>query len=183
MQKIYGFYISTLLLLAGCGGGGGGTPGVQPAIAMVTLSTQGTLPTGKALSGIGITLQLPTGVTPAMAANGTIDNGVVKGSGVSANDSILGIPTSYTPGSGTTPGTLSFVLASSAADGFGIGEFATVTLNIAPGTVNFSNVNLDSAADPTSSVATDFKVTSFSPRDLSGDEVSSISVIFIAEAI
>lgn len=181
MLKIYGLFIITLLL-TGCGGSGGGA-GIQPTVATVTLATQGTLPAGKALSGIGITLQLPSGVTPAVAADGTVGSGVVKASGVSANDGSQSIPTYYTPGSATTPGTLSFVLASSVADGFGIGEFATVTLNIAPGTINFATVNLNSTAGSASSVATDLKLTSFSPRDLSGTEVDNISVILTAEAI
>jgi hypothetical protein len=182
MLKIYGLFIITFLSLAGCGDSGGGA-GIQPTIATVTFATQGALQTGKTLSGIGITLQLPSGVTPTLAPNGAVESGVVKASGVSANDVSQGIPTDYTPSSAINPGTLSFVLASSAADGFGIGEFATVTLNIAPGTINFSTVDLNSAAGPTSSVATGFKVTSFSPRDLAGVPVNNISVTLAVETI
>lgn len=183
MYKVYGFIIITLLFLSGCGGGGGGTPTVQPTIARVTLSTQGTLTTGE-LSGIGVTLQLPAGVTPALAANGSVDSGVVKASGVLANSADPVIPTYYSPANGTTPGTLVFVLASQPPNGFGIGEFATVTLNIAPGTTNFSTLNLDSAAGSASPVATDFKVISSSPFDLATiAPVPSVSVTLTVETI
>ncbi|MGB9081239.1 MAG: hypothetical protein WCD00_08060 [Desulfuromonadaceae bacterium] len=186
MDKIYGFIIITVLLLSGCGGGGGGggTPSVQPTIARVTLATQGTLPTGE-LSGIGVTLQLPAGVTPALAANGSVDSSVVKASGVLANNADLVIPTYYTPATGTTPGTLVFVLASQPPNGFGIGEFATITLNIAPGATNFSTLNLNSAAGSASPV-TDFKVISSSPVDLASSSIvdkASISVTLTVEAI
>lgn len=182
MHKIYGFFIITLLFLSGCGGSGGGTPTVQPTIARVTLATQGTLPTGE-LSGIGVTLQLPPGVTPALAANGSVDSGVVRPSGVLANNASPAIPTDYIPANGATMGTLTFVLACNPPDGFGIGEFATVTLNIAPGTTNFANLNLNSAAGSPSSV-TDLKVISSSPFDLATSApVPSISVAFTLEAI
>lgn len=183
MHKLYGCITITLLFLSGCGGsGGGGTPTVQPTIARVTLATQGTLPTGE-LSGIVVTLQLPPGVTPALAANGSVDSGVVKASGVLASSADPVIPTHYIPANGTTHGTLTFGLACQPPDGFGIGEFAAVTLNIAPGTTNFANLDLNSAAGSPSSVS-DFKVISSSPIDLATSaEVSGISVTLTVEAI
>lgn len=164
MYKIYGCFVITLLFLAGCGGSGGGASGAQPTVVRVTLATQGVLPTGD-LSGIGVTLQLPAGVTPTLTASGAVDSSVVEANGVLSKDSSLSA-TVYTPATSTTPGTLVLVLASKPPNGFGLGEFATVTLNIAAGSVNFATVNLDSSAGTTSSVFTGLKVTSYSPVDL-----------------
>lgn len=188
MNKIYGFFIVTLLFLAGCGGGGGGggeTTSTQPTIAKVVLATQGNLTTGD-MSGIGVTLQLPVGVTPALAANGAVDSSAVKASGVLSTDSTMPVQTYYTPASGSSPGTLDFVLAKKPPNGFGIGEFATVTLNIAAGSVNFANVNLNSSAGITSLLSTGVKVISYSPIDLAffaPVDKNNVTVTFTAGVI
>lgn len=173
MRNIYTIFIVTLILLTGCGDGGNGTPAVQPTIARLTLSTQGTLPAGKALSGINVTLQLPIGVTPTLT-NGVVDDSVVKPSGVLAGTAISIIPTYYTPASDTALGTINFLVASNSVEGFATGEFATITLNIAPGAVNFASLNLS----PSSPVTSTLKVLSASLHYLDGQSVNDISAVF-----
>lgn len=184
MQKIYIFFIISLLFVAGCGGGSVGTTGGsnnEAATYKVTLATEGTL--AGSLAGIGVTLQLPTGVTPKLAADGSVDSSVVKASGVMANNASM-VPPEYTPASGTTAGTLSFVLASTAAKGFGIGEFATVTLNVAPRVVNFATVNQNLADGTSLAVVKDYKVNTSSTVDMSyNTSVNNVSIKITAEAI
>lgn len=170
----------TLLFMAGCGGNSDNGSGASTT--RVTLATQGTLPAGKALSGIDVTLQLPTGVTPAVTANGAVDINVVKTSGVLVNNASL-FTITYYPASDTEPGTLNFVIYSTDADGFGIGEFAVVTLNKAARAVDFATVSQNISAGTTPLVTTDYRVTSSSPRDLAGDEVNSVNVTLTVEPI
>lgn len=180
MLKIYVVFMLSVLFLSGCGDNGNQTAGTTK----VTLATQGTLQTGKALSGIEVTLQLPVGVTPKLAADGTVDSSVVKASGVLADSAGLFAPT-YTPAAGASPGTLSFVLYSNSTSpaGFGTGEFATITLNRSDRVVDFATVSQNIAAGTTLAFTTDYKVTSFSLRDLVGAIVNNISVTFTTETI
>ncbi len=168
MRKLFTLLIIPILLLAGCGGGGGASVNNSATEAKVTLSTQGTIPTGRALAGIGVTLQLPAGVTPKLDASGGVDSSVVTPSGVLANGATVLTPV-YIPASGTTPGSLSFAMASSAATGFGSGEFATVKLKVAAGT--------------TAPTQSDYQVPTATPIDLTGARVSSLSVVFAAELL
>lgn len=176
MRNIYIILIAPLIFLAGCGGGGDGTPAAQPTIVRVTLSTQGSLPAGKSLSGITVTLQLPAGVTPTLT-NGEVDASVVKPSGVLADKAIPNIFTKYTPAVAPALGTINFLMASN--PDFTTGEFATVTLNIAPGAVNFATLNLNSS----SPVASDLKVVLSDLRDLDGAPVTDLSVVFTSVAL
>jgi hypothetical protein len=140
------------ITLAGCGGGGSGGDGGAPVVtshgAQLLFRTEGVLPTGN-MSGIGVTLELPATVSVKKSSSGMVDAGVVSLSGVTAGKASLLTPV-YTAASGSVAATLSFVLSSSDAAGFGVGEFAKVTLDV-PGALP---------------VAADFKIKSFSPVDL-----------------
>jgi len=124
-------FVSILFLfLAACGGG---SDAAAPTTAKVSIATTGTIPAGKVLVGAGVTIDLPTGVTPKLDANGTVDTSVITPSGVMLNAATVLTPI-YTPASGATPGSLSFALASTAVGGFDSGEIATVSLQLAGGT-------------------------------------------------
>ncbi len=133
----YIFVSILLLLVAACGGGSGGdvqptTANVTPTTASVTLATTGTQPIGKVLLGIGVTIDLPTGVAPKLDANGAVSVSVITPSGVMFNAATVLAPV-YIPASGATHGTFSFAMVSSAVGGFGSGEFVTVSLQLAGG--------------------------------------------------
>lgn len=167
MRKIYVLFILSFFLLTACGGGGGSSS--DTSALKVTLATQGTLPVGKALSGIGITLLLPTGVTPKVDDHGIVDSSAVVPSGLLLASTAGLFNVAYTPATGTDPGALSFVVYSTAPEGFGVGEFATV--------------HLSSSAGSTSLLASGFTVASSSPRFLNGAEVTGISIKLAAEAL
>lgn len=130
----------------------------QPTQAVLKLSSQGTLTGATSLSGIGITVTLPDGVSVKTDAGGIVDTGVVALSGV-AVQGILVTPIS-TPASVGVKATVSFAVASSVAGGFTVGEFAIVTCDLAAG---FS---------PT---AADFTLSNFSPADLFLQPVASLT--------
>ena len=155
-----------VLLLAGCGDGGGAAPSQQfsPAIATLKLVTQGTLPAETSLSGVSVTISLPAGVTPVMHPTGEVDSATVTVSGVAIPSSSL--PPTYTPATGTAPATLQLVITNTAAEGFGVGEFATVTCSVTPG------------FHPRGE---DFSVSNFSAITLTGGAATTVEPAFIAE--
>jgi hypothetical protein len=146
-----------ILFLAACGGGGGGNAAApQPTTATLKLSTSGTLPPGTSLAGIGITVTLPAGVTVRTDAGGAVASGVVTVTGVAAPGTAISV---YTPASGTNPATLVLAMVSTATTGYGTGEFATVTCDLASG------------ASPK---ASDFLLT-LNPFDLNGNPVTGLT--------
>jgi hypothetical protein len=171
-----GYHISSV---AGCGGTlNGGTyttaaitdactvsasfsATAAPTTAVINISTQGTLAT--ALSGVGITLNLPAGVTVTTNSDGSVASGVVVASGVAQNNSTF--VSTYTAASGSTGATLAITVASTSVAGFGTGEFVTV------------NTNIGSGYNPQ---ATDFSLTNFEPGDLSGNLVTGLTATFSA---
>ena len=155
-------------LVSACGGGGGGgtttsgsSASTQQTKAVLQVSSVGSA--GVKLSGVGITIHLPSGVTPKTDSNGVVST-VVTPSGVAVGSSMT--PPQYTPAQSGTPGTLSFVLASNSAAGFGPGEFVTVNLDIAPG----SSVK-----------ASDFTLSDFKPIDLNYANINGMSASFAAD--
>lgn len=146
--------------LAGCGDSGTSPATVQPTTAMLKLSSQGTSP---ALAGIGITVKLPAGVSVKTTAEGAVDSSVVTVSGVALPGSV--VTPVYTPATATAPGTLRFVVANTAAEGFGTGEFATVTCAVVPGSF------------PT---AADFSLADFTPANLLLQPVTGLTATFTA---
>lgn len=155
----------TLGLAIGCGGGGGGggTPGgnsTQPTQVIVKIAITGTLPTGTLIGGIDITVSLASGVSAKSTSNPPeTDAGIVVASGVaSSNSQILA---TYTPPSGSTNGLTRLLVIN--ASGFGTGEFATVTGDIAAG------------YQPTSAL---FSVTTLTVTDLNGAPLSGLAAVF-----
>lgn len=152
MKKIFAALTLMLLpLIAACGGGGGSGAAVSPTTAVIKVSTQGIMPAGKALSGFGMTLELPTGVTAKTVAGGAIDTTVVVNSGLLASSAGTMGPVTYTPATATTRAKIDFYIASLAPAGVGVGEYATINLMLA-------------GVNPT---ITDFNVIAFTPVDLS----------------
>jgi hypothetical protein len=128
----------------------------QPGTAKLTLATSGNLPAGTSLAGIGMTLTLPAGVTPALDNAGQVDaSRLATASGVTAAGG-LAVTAVYVEATAGTPARLSLAAASKAAAGFGVGETMIVTLN-----------RLTTSSPGT----TDFVITGFSAADLSGNAV------------
>lgn len=152
--------LASLALLTACGGGGGSgdqsAPApVQQATAVLMLSASGT--PSAALAGIGVKLELPAGVTPALDVNGDLAASVVTVSGAAVPGTSLAY---FMPATATQKGTLTLAVASSMAAGFGAGEFATVTLQIAKGTTVSQS---------------DFALAEFSPISLTGTIVQGLT--------
>jgi hypothetical protein len=155
--------------LAGCGSDDAPliipvTPATPVTTAILKLSSQGTLAGGTSLSGIGVTVVLPAGVTVKTGTGGVVDASVVTISGVAVPGTLA--PPVYTPATASAKATLHFVIASSVAGGFGVGEFATVTCGIASGFFP---------------VASDFSLTSFTPADLFLQPVTGLTATFTAD--
>lgn len=160
---IVGLYMG---LVSACGGGDPGSvhgTSTQPTKAVLQISAAGG-PSGIKLSGVGVTVHLPAGVTAKTDSTGAVLASVVTPSGVAAGGTLT--PPQYTPAQGTAPGALSFVLASSSAGGFGAGEFVTVNLDITTGT---------------SVHATDFTLSDFHPIDLNYADVTDMRASFTAD--
>ena len=162
--------IITLCLLAACGGGSGSnsssstptptpdptpTP-IQQTTAALTLSATGA--TSVALAGVGVTIILPTGVTPKLNSSGEVDSSVVQVSGAAVPGTSLA---AYLPATTTDKGKLTLAVASSSQTGFTGGDYALVTLQIARGTtVSQSDFTLTGFSAIATSGAT---VTGYTP--------------------
>lgn len=141
-------------MIAGCGGGGStsGAPSSSPTTAVLTFSSQGTLPAGKSVSGFGAIIELPAGVSVKTDAGGVVDATVVVPSGLLGGAGNAGMgPVTYTAATATAKAKLNFTIASTAPLGVGAGEYATLNLNL-------------SGVTP---AVTDFNVTLFKPIDMS----------------
>lgn len=150
MKKIALQCLSLLIIalasLSGCGGGGGGDSSQVPA-AVLTISSQGTLPAGTTLSGAEITVKFPSSVTVKTDGPGVVNSSVVVPSGVTAGQA----STLIDP---LVPGEITFLLVSTAPGGFGAGEFVKLYFTIVPGSTP---------------QATDFVLSGFTPVRLVGD--------------
>lgn len=150
--------MAILPMVAGCGGGGDGVNPLLllPTSATLKLSSQGTMPAGKAVSGIDVSIELPAGAT-VKTSGGVVDASVVVASGLlTSATSTMNTPT-YTPAAGAAKAKLDFTIASTAAAGVQVGEYATITLIL-------SGVN---------PALTDYKVTSFKAYAVDGTGVIS----------
>ncbi len=148
--------VMALLLLGGLVVGCSSDP---PPQTRLVVTTSGTLPAGKSLAGIGMTITLPNGVVPPLDAAGQVDgNRLVTASGVAASGGLAVAAVHLTSDSGQ-PAQLSLAVASKASGGFGVG--ATMVLNL----------NLTRGIIPKSS---DFSVAEFQAVDLDGQAVSGI---------
>jgi hypothetical protein len=140
-------FLNCCLLMAGCGGGNdSASTGTQPTPAATTttaktvkLKASGSV---ASVSGIQVTVTLPTGVT--LKSDGEYpSSGTVTFSGAVPADSTL---TSRYVQSGSGPSQLTIIIANTR--NFSVGEFATLKLDIATGTtlnnssLTFSGVKL-----------------------------------------
>jgi hypothetical protein len=105
----------------------------------IRIKSQGTLPAGVKINGIQLTLSMPAGVTVAADQAGGVDvtsaTAPVKVSGVAAtaNIKLLAGAAKFTPATATSPNMLRLVFISDSAASFDLGEFVTITCNIAAG--------------------------------------------------
>jgi hypothetical protein len=144
--KPMAYSLLLLTLLAACGGGGGGSSSPNSlsnnpssgnqtsAKATVKIAISGTLPAGIAISGVGVTVALPAGVTVATDSSGAVVTGSVTPSGIFAS----GTQTTpiYTAASVGNLASLKICTASSKAAGESqAGEIATLVVNLANGSV------------------------------------------------
>ena len=158
----HGLLIGMLLLLisvlsfTACGGGCGGNDSQPPTKATVKIMASGSLSTGTLIAGVDVTLNLPAGVTVKATADTVhpsvyiTDAGAVTASGVAAANTTLALAT-YTAAS-SSPGKVVINLVN--PNGFSVGEFVTVSCDIAAGAApttqsfsvsNFKAVGLDGA--------------------------------------
>jgi hypothetical protein len=161
--------IVAVLAISACGGGGGGgggTAATQPTTATVKISTNGLAP-GTLIAGIDFTLTLPAGVTVKATADSmnslvfVTDNGVFTASGVAAGSNLdISI---YTAATTTMPGKVIIKVIN--ANGFEVGEFATVTCDIAAG-------NYPKEAD--------FIQPVFTAVDVNGSPIAGLTIAFTA---
>ena len=149
-----------LTVLSACGGGGSGEMQGPPrtGTAVLKIETTGVLAQGTMIGGIVVTGVLPSGVTvkatPDVQNHSVLvtDSGVVAASGVTkANASAFA---TYDPATGK----VSILVYDQ--DGFGIGEFVTVTCDVA------------SDASPT---AGNFGLEGFTPKDLNGAQIDGLT--------
>ena len=160
MRRVYGIILVFLTVcVASCGGGGGSVTTPSSSSVTFKLVTSGSLTSN--LAGMSVTIRLPVGVTVATDGSGIPLASVVTPSGMTAN--AASIPPSfmtYAAPTGSAPGSLNFVLASSAAPGFATGEFATVTVSVAHG-----------SSAPSGTIAT----ADFKPVDVLGNTVTGLT--------
>ena len=148
-----------MTMITGCGGGGSSTPSpITPTTAVLKFSSQGTLPDGKAVAGVRATVELPAGVSVKTTGTGDVDTTVVVPSGLfDKQDNLL--PVTYTAATANAKATLSFSIVSLKPAGAGVGEYATLTLNL-------------SGVSP---VVSDYRITLFNPRDMSGGDITALT--------
>jgi len=145
-QVVANFLADTNTFLANANQNKSGVTGVTGATtAEVKLKTDGALPAGTKINALELTLSMPQGVTIPAGQDGSVDvssptapikvSGVVAQALVGTQATLLAGGTRFSTGSATAPNKLRLVFIFDTATGFDIGEFATVTCNIAQGTV------------------------------------------------
>ena len=159
--------LGALTVLSACGANPAtsGNPASGSSQANIKISTQGSLASGTKIGGINVTLNLPPGVTVKASPDSAkptvlvVNAGVVIPSGVDSTANVL-TTAIYTPASGGEPGSVALTVVN--ANGFGIGEFVTITCDL--------------AAD-IQPAASDFNVTGpgIAIRDLNGASISGIN--------
>lgn len=155
---------ATILVITACGGSSNDEhPAVIPMKAL-TLKLAISGQPDHNLSGIGITITLPSGVTPIFGSDGTLSAAALSVSGAAVSGTVL-MP-AYTPASSSTKATLSLSMASSIAAGFGAGEFITIIVQ-----------------SPANSAYTqsDFELSGFYPVDINGNTANEVSVRIIMQ--
>ena len=124
--KIIAFIVvMSALLLSGCGGGGGTSGGGSSGgtSVVLALSTQSATPV--TIGGIQLVVTLPPGVSLKTDTSGVLLSNVVQLSGVLSSADF------FVPTYEKTAGTLSIGITKDA--GFGLGEFLTISCDVASG--------------------------------------------------
>jgi len=162
MKKMRRLWILLLtILVLGCSSS---SLSLQPTVNL-NIASYGSLPSDRSLAGAAMTLILPTGVTPALDPSGQVNtNRLVTASGVAAAGG-LAVSAVYIESTGNQPARLSVVVAGKSKDGFGVGEFMTLTLN---------RMILSSPS------AGDFRIYEFAAADLEGKVVVGLQTAIIA---
>jgi hypothetical protein len=147
-----------VMTICGCAGTVKDMP-LQPASpgggsAVLTLSSQGSLPSGSFIGGIDVTLNLPPGVTVKADKTSETLPGVVVSSGGAQDATIVA---KFTPAAAGAPGKVRIALLKLA--GFGTGEFATLHLDI----------------DGPPPLATDFSTEKMTITDVNGKQLNGLS--------
>lgn len=128
LSSLFSLLLSLLaLVMVGCGGGGGGTQVIaQPTLAIVKVATTGPLPANILIGGVNAIVSANPTTGLSIAQSDVAATGAGLGSTVVAN----------------TNNVAAVVLALINANGFRVGEFATLTYHVAAGTfptaANFS---------------------------------------------
>lgn len=122
--------------------------------AELTLSTEGELSPGGSIGSIDVSFAVPAGMIVKAEKTSEISAGSVVASGAAKGAIIIG---KYTPAEGDAPGIVRSAIIK--IDGFKIGEFATVKLDLTG--------SLPQAAD--------FKITNLAVTDLSGNKLEGIT--------
>lgn len=114
-----------------------------PSSILLKLETTGAVPSGSGISGLQVTVILPSGIYPATNLDGSVASGVVAASGTfSPSASSVQTPV-YTPATATAAGRITVVIASTQANGVTqTGEFATIVLKLS-GTAQKTPVGSD----------------------------------------
>lgn len=163
------------LALCGCGGGGGGdgtnkvTGGdtsqinTQPGTAVLHLFTNGTIPAGKAISGIHVVVGLPAGVNVKLTSSTALD---ISPSGVTSGKAIISPdpdPANMVSSTTTAGGQVGFYVLSTEPLGLqDVGEFVTITCTTPTG----AQVQVSQ-----------FSLTVENVRDMGGASISALDVI------
>jgi len=149
-------------VLSACGGDSGSAPLPSPPTkAVIKIETAGTLDQGVMIGGITVTGVLPAGVTVKATPDAqnpaflVTDSDVVIASGVTGTNA-----SAYATYNATNRKVNILVYGQ---EGFGIGEFVTVTCDIAPGT------------RPT---AGSFGLEGFISKDLNGSPIGTLTAGF-----
>lgn len=110
---------ATFFIISACGGGGGGasTPAAPPTKATVKLATSGALAVGTSIGAIDTTINYSTVKGLSIVDGDVVTSGVAAGALIAPNTLTYG----------------QVRVAGITGSGFPVGEFATLTFNIAPG--------------------------------------------------
>jgi len=162
MKKLH---LILLFMLAALTFGCGSDSGSSSPTVKITVATSGTLPPGTSLAGVGLTLSLPAGATPALDATGQINaSQLVTPSGVTVEGGLVAAAV-HLEATNEQQARLSLVVASKDKAGFGVGESMVLTLNRMAGTAP---------------QASDFSINEVSAADLYGQSVSGLQAIITA---
>lgn len=126
--KILSLLLMFILSLSACGQD---AENEAPQAAKASLKLAGVMPNGQSVVGVQMTLSFPPGVTAKIdPATGDVADSVIR---IVGPGELKFTGVTYQPSTETTGGTLVFFAVN--LDGFSLGDFLSVTLDITPGTI------------------------------------------------